>query len=149
MSLKKYWAKRDFKKTSEPKGEVLKTKKQRFVVQKHRTLDKRVHYDFRLEIGGVLKSWAVPKGPPQKAGEKRLAVEVEDHPLEYGSFEGVIPEGQYGAGRVEIWDKGKLEIKEKTANSIKFILSGKKLKGDFSIFHPSTFEKKNWLLVKK
>lgn len=148
MSLKKYWAKRDFKRTAEPKGKVLKTKEHRFVVQEHRTLDGRLHYDFRLEIEGVLKSWAVPKGPPEKAGEKRLAVQVEDHPLEYQVFHGVIPEGQYGAGKVEIWDVGKLKIKEKTANSIRFELFGKRLKGSFSLFQPPTFEKKNWLLFK-
>ncbi|KPJ70653.1 3'-phosphoesterase [Microgenomates bacterium DG_75] len=148
MSLASYQKKRKFAKTPEPKGKIGKGRKEQiFVVHEHWA--KHHHYDFRLQIAGVLKSWAVPKGPPQKVGEKRLAVQVEDHPLEYGSFEGVIPEGQYGAGKVEIWDKGKLEIKEKTANSIKFILQGKKLKGEFSIFHPPTFEKKNWLLVKK
>lgn len=107
------------------------------------------HFDFRLEIEGVLKSWAVPKNLPKKRGEKKLAVQVEDHPLEYAQFEGTIPEGQYGAGKVEIWDKGKLEIKEKGKNSIKFRLFGKKLKGEYSVFHPPTFEKKNWLLMKK
>lgn len=148
MSLASYQKKREFTKTSEPKGEIGKNKKEQiFVVHEHWAT--RHHFDFRLEIDGVLKSWAVPKGPPQKIGEKRLAVQVEDHPLEYAKFKGTIPEGQYGAGKVEIWDKGKLEVKEKAANSIKFILYGKKLKGDFSIFHPPTFEKKNWLLVKK
>jgi bifunctional non-homologous end joining protein LigD len=148
MKLKRYQEKRNFDKTSEPKGKVSKTKKLPiFVVHEHWA--SHHHFDFRLEIEGVLKSWAVPKGPPQKPGEKRLAVQVEDHPLEYASFKGVIPEGQYGAGKVEIWDKGKLEIVERANNSIKFKLSGKKLKGEFSIFHPPTFEKKSWLLIKK
>ena len=148
MSLASYKKKRKFTKTPEPKGEIGKGKKEPiFVVHEHWATHH--HFDFRLEIDGVLKSWAVPKGPPQKIGEKRLAVQVEDHPLEYAKFYGTIPEGQYGAGKVEIWDKGKLEIKEKMPNSIKFILHGEKLKGDFSIFHPPTFERKNWLLVKK
>jgi len=143
-----YKKKRDFAKTPEPKGKIVKSKKGLiFVVHEHWA--RSHHYDFRMEIDGVLKSWAVPKNLPRKVGEKRLAVQVEDHPLEYGSFEGVIPGGQYGAGKVKIWDKGKLEIKEKTPNSIKFILYGKKLKGNFSIFHPPTFEKKSWLLVRK
>lgn len=134
MKLESYKEKRDFGKTP-------------FVVHEHWA--SHHHFDFRLAIEGVLKSWAVPKGPPQKAGEKRLAVQVEDHPLAYASFAGVIPEGQYGAGKVEIWDKGELEIKEKTANSIKFLLRGKRLKGEFSLFHPPSFAKKSWLLMKK
>lgn len=148
MGLATYRKKRKFTKTPEPKGSVPKKRREPiFVVHEHWATHH--HFDFRLEIDGVLKSWAVPKGPPQKPGDKKLAVQVEDHPLEYAKFHGTIPEGQYGAGKVEIWDKGKLEIKEKTANSIKFILHGKNLKGDYSIFHPPTFEKKNWLLVKK
>lgn len=147
MSLITYKKKRDFLKSPEPKGKVVKPGKEPiFVVHEHWATHH--HFDFRLEIEGVLKSWAVPKGPPEKVGEKRLAVQVEDHPLDYASFHGVIPEGQYGAGRVEIWDTGKLKIQEKTANSIKFELFGKKLKGSFSLFHPPTFEKKNWLLLK-
>lgn len=147
MSLDTYKKKRDFLKTSEPKGKVLKPRKEPiFVVHEHWATHH--HFDFRLEIEGVLKSWAVPKGPPEKVGEKRLAVQVEDHPLDYASFHGVIPEGQYGAGRVEIWDTGKLKIKEQTVNSIRFELFGKKLKGSFSLFRPPTFEKKNWLLLK-
>lgn len=146
MGLATYKKKRDFAKTSEPKDKIFKSRKPIFVVHEHWA--KHHHFDFRLEIEGVLKSWAVPKGPPQKIGEKRLAIQVEDHPLAYASFKGKIPEGQYGAGKVEIWDKGKLEIKEKTTNSIKFELFGRKLKGNFSLFHPPTFEKKSWLLLK-
>jgi bifunctional non-homologous end joining protein LigD len=148
MKLKNYQERRDFSKTPEPKGKTSKIKKASiFVVHEHWA--SHHHFDFRLAIEGVLKSWAVPKGPPQKAGEKRLAVQVEDHPLAYASFTGVIPEGQYGAGKVEIWDKGELEIKEKTTNSLNFLLRGKKLKGEFNLFHPPSFAKKNWLLVKK
>ncbi len=148
MSLTTYQKKRKFTKTLEPKGKIAKGGKEPiFVIHEHWA--SHHHYDLRLEIEGVLKSWAVPKSPPKKAGEKRLAIQVEDHPLAYKSFHGIIPEGQYGAGKVEIWDKGKLEITEKTTNSIKFILQGKKLKGKFGIFHPPTFDKKSWLLVKK
>lgn len=147
MSLTTYKKKRDFVKTPEPKGKVAKRKIPIFVVHEHWA--RSHHFDFRLEIDSVLKSWAIPKTLPRKTGEKRLAVRVEDHPLGYAKFHGTIPEGQYGAGKVEIWDKGKLEIIEKTANSIKFKLSGEKLKGDYSIFHPPTFEKKSWLFAKR
>jgi DNA ligase D-like protein (predicted 3'-phosphoesterase) len=148
MSLILYQKKRKFTQTPEPKGKVIKSRKEPiFVVHEHWA--RSHHFDFRLEIDGVLKSWAVPKTLPKKAGEKRLAVQVEDHPLEYAQFKGVIPEGQYGAGKVEIWDKGKLEINEKGKISIKFTLQGKRLKGEYAIFHPPTFEKKSWLLVKK
>ena len=103
--LKKYKEKRDFLKTSEPKGKVAsKSKKTVFVIQRHSA--RRLHFDFRLEVDGVLKSWAVPKEPSMSIKDKRLAVHVEDHPLEYGKFEGMIEKGQYGAGSVEIWDKG-------------------------------------------
>src|SRR5258708_34024186 len=101
MGLKEYKAKRDFKRTREPVGQVRGSKRitpARFVIQKHAA--RNLHYDFRLEMEGVLKSWAVPKGFPAKRGERRLAVEVEDHPLEYGGFEGTIPAGNYGAGTV-------------------------------------------------
>ncbi len=147
MTLKQYQKKRDFKKSPEPKGRVLKKKKSpNFVVQKHWA--RNLHYDFRLELDGVLKSWAVPKGPPQKVGDKRLAIQVEDHPLEYASFHGTIPEGQYGAGRVAIWDKGQVKFKRITKDLIEFDLFGKKLKGKFALLHPAKFEKKNWLFIK-
>src|SRR5213596_2634945 len=108
MGLGEYERKRDFKKTAEPAGagkaRRQKARANRFVIQKHDAT--RLHYDFRLEMDGVLKSWAVPKGLPWKQGEKHLAVEVEDHPVEYAGFEGVIPKGQYGGGTVMLWDRG-------------------------------------------
>jgi bifunctional non-homologous end joining protein LigD len=103
-SLQPYAAKRDFAKTREPRGAKAKRRGNAFVVQKHAA--RRLHYDFRLELDGVLKSWAVTKGPSLVPGEKRLAVEVEDHPIEYQDFEGTIPKGQYGGGTVLIWDRG-------------------------------------------
>jgi len=147
MNLRKYQQKRKFDKTPEPVGKVVRRKgKPIFVVHEHWA--RSHHFDFRLQMKGVLKSWAVPKGPPEKVGEKRLAVQVEDHPLDYGSFEGIIPEGQYGAGRVKVWDKGKVKFKRQDKEIIEFELSGKKLKGRFTLLHPAKFEAKNWLFLK-
>lgn len=161
MSFEEYNKKRDFSKTPEPTGEE-KGKiggQFNFVVQKHNAT--RLHYDFRLEVDGVLKSWAIPKGPSLDPEEKRLAVRTEDHPVEYSSFEGVIPEGEYGAGEVIIWDKGiyknSQEENEKEVPMNKTIenghieveLEGEKLKGKFSLIKTSLRGKgDSWLLVK-
>jgi bifunctional non-homologous end joining protein LigD len=114
-----------------------------FVVQEHYA--SRLHYDFRLEIGGVLKSWAIPKGPSMNPQTKRLAVETEDHPMRWATFEGAIAEGEYGAGWVSIWDKGRLETLEQGETGYKFSLSGKHLKGKFKLQKMSG---KNFLLIK-
>jgi bifunctional non-homologous end joining protein LigD len=157
MSLKEYNSKRDFKKTPEPGGAISDTPKQsnkgvlRFVIQKHNA--SRLHYDFRLETGdGVLLSWAVPKGPSLDPRQKRLAVETEDHPLDYIDFEGVIPEGNYGAGTVIVWDIGtyttERDIRQQFRDGkISFILRGKKMKGSFSLIRIRQ-RQKQWLLIK-
>ncbi len=146
MSLKEYREKRDFSKTSEPKGSNQKAmNKQIFVVQEHNAT--RLHWDLRLEMGGVLKSWAVPKGPPLEIGVKRLAVQVEDHPLDYAKFEGTIPNGMYGAGTVEIWDNGTYEPTKISEDKIMVIFNGKKLKGPY-VMIKTRFAKNSWLLFK-
>ena len=117
----------------------------RFVVQKHDAT--RLHYDFRLEMDEVLKSWAIPKEPPTEPNIKRLAVEVDDHPVSYITFEGTIPEGEYGAGTVEIWDKGTYTLKSRSSNKIVFTLRGEKLAGDYILVRFK--EDKNWLFFKK
>ncbi|HEX6181324.1 MAG TPA: non-homologous end-joining DNA ligase, partial [Chitinophagaceae bacterium] len=158
MALAEYKRKRNFKATPEPGGKLERSKKKRFVVQRHQAT--RLHYDFRLEMDGVLKSWAVPKGPSLNPGDKRLAVMVEDHPVSYISFTGVIPEGNYGAGEVEIWDQGTYQpidaksniISEKEAlkmlesGQVKVLLNGTHLKGEFALVRLK--DEKNWLLIK-
>lgn len=147
MGLIKYWKKRKFKETPEPKGKVSKSKKRIFVVQFHQA--SHDHYDLRLEMDGLLKSWAVPKVPPRRKGLKRLAIQVEDHPLSYAKFEGVIPEGNYGAGRVKIWDKGKYVLEDKKRNKIVFELQGGKLKGKYVLVKTGYGgAKKGWLFFK-
>lgn len=122
--------------------------KLRFVVHEHHA--SRLHFDFRLEMEGVLRSWAIPKGPSMNPSERRLAVMVEDHPLAYIDFEGIIPEGQYGAGPVVIWDRGTYELTEKKANKISFLLAGEKLKGGFALTRlQGRGRDKEWLLIKK
>jgi len=116
-----------------------------YVIQKHQA--SHLHWDLRLEMDGVLKSWAVPKEPPAKSGIRRLAVQVEDHPIEYANFEGVIPEGQYGAGVVEIWDKGTYRLIERTPDKIVFEIHGKRLKGKYCLLRFKG--EKNWLFFKK
>lgn len=161
MALKDYQEKRKFDETSEPKGKTKKSKdKLIFVIQRHAA--SRLHYDFRLEMEGVLKSWAVPKGPSLDPKDKRLAMMVEDHPYDYKDFEGNIPEGNYGAGQVEVWDSGTYEplgentklsdekelLEELHAGSLKFILHGKKLKGEFALVKMKNTEDNAWLLIK-
>lgn len=150
MSLKKYRTKRNFSKTPEPAGKKAQKKGRLYVIQKHAA--SHLHYDFRLENRGVLLSWAVPKGPSLDPRVKRLAVHVEDHPVSYGSFEGTIPAGQYGAGSVMIWDTGTWEPTESVETGLKkgklvFRLYGKKLKGLWALIRFKG-ENKNWLLFK-
>ena len=145
--LNEYASKRDFKETPEPKGTEKKKDKLIFVVQEHHA--RRLHYDLRLEKDGVLKSWAVPKGIPQSSDQKVLAVQVEDHPYEYASFAGTIPKGQYGAGTVNIWDKGHYEPKVWTEDMIEFTLSGDHLKGRYVLVKLKKAKQENaWLLLK-
>lgn len=159
MALTTYNKKRDFKQTREPKGKIGAKNKFRFVVQRHDAT--RLHYDFRMELGGVLKSWAVPKGPSMNPADKRLAVMVEDHPVSYINFSGEIPEGNYGAGTVEVWDKGWFfpvdealeKLTERQAltalkkGELKILLQGEKLAGGFVLVRLKD-DDKNWLLIK-
>jgi bifunctional non-homologous end joining protein LigD len=170
MALEQYNKKRSFDQTPEPKGKLERSAKRRFVVQKHRA--SRLHYDFRLEMDGVLKSWAVPKGPSLNPGDKRLAMQVEDHPVSYFDFEGIIPENNYGAGTVMVWDVGTWQplspvpvegkyvpgtdaeaVAMLAKGDLKFRLDGKKLKGDFALVkmkgrRPGS-KGNEWLLIKK
>src|SRR3979411_1784829 len=162
MALEEYNRKRDFRKAPEPSGRVARANTGgaaplSFVVQKHAA--RRLHYDFRLELDGVLKSWAIPKGPSLDPGEKRLAVHVEDHPLDYGGFEGVIPKGQYGGGTVLLWDRGTWtpEVPDPDAayrkGALKFRLDGEKLHGHWALVRMGGKAAKerheNWLLIKE
>jgi len=151
MGLKEYRAKRNFAKTSEPPESGVKKRDGGliYVIQKHDA--SRLHYDLRLEENGVLTSWAVPKIPPLNEGEKRLAVQTEDHPIDYAGFEGVIPEGEYGAGTVEIWDKGTYEPVEMTEEKKIVNIHGGKLAGRYALIklRPRGKEKDvNWLFFK-
>lgn len=160
MRLSTYAKKRNLKITREPRARLRRARAASpiFVVQKHKAT--RLHYDFRLEVDGVLKSWAVPKGPPVRGGDKRLAVMVEDHPYGYKDFEGVIPEGNYGAGTVRIWDRGRyrplgasiaresdrLMRKGLRTGHATFILGGKKLRGEYALIRLRG--SKQWLIIK-
>jgi len=157
-SIARYNRKRDFTRTPEPAGKTAarKGRSLKFVIQKHRAT--QLHYDFRIEAGGVLKSWAVPKGPSLNPADRRLAMQVEDHPLAYGSFEGIIPKGNYGAGEVIVWDRGTYrptggERPEKAIDSgeIKFTLRGKKLRGGFMLVKMRARDGADnaWLLIKE
>jgi bifunctional non-homologous end joining protein LigD len=153
-SLARYAAKRDFARTAEPAAkmparQVSNDSARRFVIQKHAA--RNLHYDFRLEMDGTLKSWAVPKGPPYELGIKRAAFEVEDHPIDYLNFEGTIPQGQYGGGTVMVWDTGTYELLggSHEKGDLKLMLHGRKLKGEWHIFRiKSDQEKPMWLLAK-
>lgn len=144
--LMKYHSKRDFEETGEPAGSMEEGTGNSFVVHEHHA--RRLHFDLRLERDGVLKSWAVPKGPPEVPGKKRLAVMTEDHPLEYGKFEGTIPEGQYGAGTVIIWDKGYYQPIIWGKNKIEFLIHGEKLMGRYVLVKFKKAGEKDWILFK-
>src|SRR5262249_19908880 len=144
LTIAGYKAKRDFTQTQEPPPKVLRTKQdpkaRLFVIQKHQA--RNLHYDFRLQMHGVLKSWAVPKGPPYERAEKRLAMQVEDHPLDYARFEGTIPTGNYGAGTVMVWDIGTYEIMDGNihAGKLHLRLHGRKLSGEWILVRASRGE---------
>ncbi len=161
-NMEEYRKKRDFGKTTEPGDEVIDfewAEHPVFVIQKHDA--SRLHYDFRIEVDGVLKSWAVPKGPSTGPGDKRLAVLTEDHPLAYADFEGVIPEAQYGGGTVMVWDRGSYRnMKEEEGGKVKSVseqfrdghitirLKGEKLRGGYALIRTSGGDDKQWLLIK-
>ncbi len=158
MGLSEYNKKRDFKQTKEPKGEMDHAGKFRFVIQRHEA--RRLHYDFRIELGGVLVSWAVPKGPSMNSLDKRFAVRTEDHPVSYLKFKGSIPEGNYGGGFMEIWDKGnyipvdqelnrldeRQALKALKKGELKLFLKGKQIQGGFVLIKLKDGD--NWLLIK-
>lgn len=159
--LETYNKKRNFKSTPEPQGKSTPNKDElRFVVQLHQAT--QLHYDFRIELNGVLKSWAIPKGPPTETKQKHLAMMTEDHPFDYKDFEGVIPEGNYGAGTVMIWDEGTYhiptsenkEVSEQVLNeelergNVKLYLDGKKLKGEFALVRFKRAGENAWLMIK-
>ena len=145
MSPKEYAGKRNLEKTTEPKNELEKSDGNIYVIQKHAATN--LHYDLRLEMDGVLKSWAVPKEPPVEFGVKRLAVQVEDHPIAYATFEGTIPEREYGAGTVEIWDKGNYNMLDRKEDKLVLEINGEKLRGQYVLVRFK--DKKNWLFFKK
>ncbi len=144
--LKKYQSKRNFTKTKEPKGKIRKTKYQNLIYAIHKHQARNLHYDLRLEYQGALMSWAIPK-EPKMDNQKRLAVRVEDHPLEYADFSGEIPEGEYGAGQVKIWDKGTWQLESIKSSKIVAIINGKKLKGRFALVQLKN-QPKNWIFFK-
>ena len=153
-TLKPYHNKRDFSQTTEPKGSLgSPSNYPKFVIQKHAS--RALHYDLRLEDEGVLKSWALPKGPSTDSAKKQLAIETEDHPLEYADFEGIIPPGNYGAGKVIIWDTGTfrnlkdITLSEALKNGEATVwLDGKKLQGGYALIRTNYRGKKSWLFIK-
>jgi bifunctional non-homologous end joining protein LigD len=155
MALERYARKRRFDSTPEPAGGDFSAAGSRvFCVQRHHA--RRLHYDLRIEVGGTLKSWAVPQGPTLDPSVKRLAVMVEDHPLEYASFEGTIPKGNYGAGSMMLWDRGRVEVlgempaeDQLARGDFKFALHGEKVRGQFALVRMKTDKGNEWLLLKK
>jgi len=147
IPLEEYERKRDFDSTPEPRGTGVDEGERIFVVQEHHA--SHLHWDLRLAMDGVLKSWAVPKGVPEQGKVKHLAVETEDHPLEYADFEGEIPEG-YGAGKVIIWDRGKYDLEERTGNKIVVRFHGRRLDGRYALvrFGGKEGNRKNWLIMR-
>lgn len=143
MGLEEYRKKRSFSKTPEPRGGADTSEGNRFVIQEHHA--RNLHWDLRLERDGVLKSWAVPKGVPEQPGIKRLAIPTEDHPMEYAAFEGTIPEGEYGAGTVSIWDAGTYTQKRWTDREIEVDFHGKRITGPYAMIKT----KMGWLVFKK
>lgn len=151
MSLDEYQNKRNFSISLEPKGDVLediKRDRRMFVIHEHHA--RRLHWDLRLEIGGILRSWAIPKNPIDvNKGIKRLAIQVEDHPVEYAEFEGEIPPGMYGAGTVKIWDKGEFTLEEDIVNKLTFKLKGKIMSGQYALIYVPKMGENSWLFMKK
>ena len=147
MSLREYQKKRDFASTPEPKGRLTRRKEQRprYVVHRHHAT--RLHWDVRLEMDGVLASWAVPQGPPLEGGIRRLAVHTEDHPMQYLTFAGVIPDG-YGAGTMSIWDTGRYVLDERKPKEVKITFDGEKLQGSYVIVQTTQNDGRDWLMIK-
>src|SRR6187551_3796390 len=156
MSLREYQRKRNFHRTSEPPAQVANGKGWRYVIQKHAA--SHLHYDFRLELDGVLKSWAVPKGPSLDPTVKRLAMHVEDHPISYNTFEGTIPAGEYGGGTVMVWDRGTYEAEDGGGveslrrgyekGDLKIVMHGKRLEGGWVLVRMKRPGRPQWLLIK-
>jgi DNA ligase D-like protein (predicted 3'-phosphoesterase) len=148
MPLIKYSTKRNLKQTGEPRGEIKKSPSEKpliYMIHEHHAT--HLHWDLRLEMNGVLKSWAVPKIPPTERNVKRLAIQVEDHPIAYAKFKGIIPEGNYGAGEVKIWDNGNYKFIENTDKKIIISIQGKKLKGKYCLIK-TNYGKNEWLFFK-
>jgi len=147
MALTEYQKIRDFTKSPEPQGGEKQGPDNIFVVHEHDAT--HLHYDLRLKMGGVLRSWAIPKEPPEKEGIKRLAIQTEDHPLEYADFEGTIPEGSYGAGTVRIWDKGEFRIEKEKDSELLIELKGKRLNGKYALIRTKFKGKDSWIFFKR
>jgi len=147
MALTEYQKRRDFNRSPEPQGSEKHGSGNIFVVHEHNAT--HLHYDLRLKMGEVLRSWAIPKEPPEKEGIKRLAIQTEDHPLEYADFEGTIPEGSYGAGTVRIWDKGEFSVEKEKDSELLIELKGRKLIGKYALIRTKFKGKDSWLFFKR